>query len=288
MNVIILGANGQLGYDLVKVLVGNLDRSFNIVGISRIQFDASYDMYKIEEKLLKYSPNIIINCIALTNVDWCETNSQQALQINSDFVYHLAQFCNNYRVILMHISTDYVFDGIKETAYKEHDQTAPQNIYGLSKYLAEGIITAYHDRSFIFRVSGLFGKQGASGKGGNFITTIQRLIQEKDKIDVIVDQVSNPTSTIAIARCILHFIMHKVNDYGLYHCVSNDSCSWYDFAREIALLSHLDADKISPIEFKDYKFKVHRPQNSVLSIDKLSHYYSMPSWRESLIEYFSE
>lgn len=286
MNVIILGANGQLGSDVCSVLAQ--DSKLKVTPITRNEFDANIDLDNIATKLGKYTPNIIINCIAITNVDWCEDNSAIAFKINADFTYKLAKYCKQHDILLFHISTDYIYDGLNEFEYQEFDNAAPLNIYGLSKYAGDLAIQAYHNKYFILRVSGLFGKSGASGKGGNFITTIKRLAIEKDEIKVIADQVSNPTSTLAVARCIAHFISHNITEYGVFNCVSNDVISWYDFAREILRLSNLDENKIKPIEFKDYKFIAKRPQNSTLAVNKLKEFYSMPSIRESLAEYLNK
>lgn len=283
MNIVILGANGQLGHDLIDII--SADKKLNVIPVTRNELDADLDIDNIDNKLNKYRPDIIINCIATTNVDWCELNSAIAWKINADFVYRLAQFCKKHQTKLIHISTDYVFDGNKGIAYTENDLARPQNVYGLSKYSGELVIRGYLQEYFIFRVSGLFGKYGASGKGGNFITTIQRLAKEKNELNVVSDQISNPTSTLMVARSIYHFIKNRIDDYGVYNCVSKNFCSWYDFAKEILTLSDLDANKVKQVKYNDYPFKAKRPQNSVLSIDKLSQYYLMPTWQESLKEY---
>lgn len=286
MNIMILGANGQLGRDLTELL--STDNKLKVISLPRSEFDAEIDIDNIETKLSKYQDiDYIINCIATTNVDWCEVNSPIAWKINTDFVYRLVRFCNKKNIKLIHISTDYVFDGYKELAYHECDVAKPLNIYGLSKHTGELIISSYLTEYFIFRVSGLFGKYGASGKGGNFITTMQKLAKEKSELNIVYDQVSNPTHTLAVARGIYHFITHKINNYGLYHMVSSNSCSWYDFAREILRLSALDINKLKPVKYSSYPFKAKRPQNSVLSTDKLNQYFVMPTWEESLKEYLS-
>lgn len=280
-DIIILGANGQLGNDLVKIFQQN---QLCFLGLSRKNFNARADSL---DGLIKFSPKFIINCIATTNVDGCEDDSELAFTINSHFPYQLAKLCNLHGITLIHLSTDYVFDGTKALPYIEEDPPKPLNIYGLSKYAGELAIKNYHDKYFIFRVSSLFGKAGASGKGGNFITTMQRLGRELAQVSVIADQITCPTATLDIAKCIHHFIAMPVNDYGIYNCVSNNSCSWFDFAREIFILSDLDVNKVLPAEFATYKFKAKRPQYGVLAIDKLSRYYAMPSWQHSLKHYFS-
>lgn len=282
-NVVVLGASGQLGKDLVEVI--SADRELNVIALTRDIFDAEINIDNLENKLSVYNPRILINCIATTNVDWCEQNSPIAWKINADFVYRLAQFCKTNQIILMHISTDYVFSGEKSYPYREYELAAPKNVYGLTKYSGELAISAYLQKYFIFRVSGLFGKYGASGKSGNFITAIQKLAKEKNELHVVEDQISNPTSTLAVARCIYYFINKNITDYGVYHCVSQDFCSWYEFAREILTISGLDAAKVKPVKYSNYPFKAKRPQNSTLSTDKIAKYYTMPTWQDSLKEY---
>jgi dTDP-4-dehydrorhamnose reductase len=283
MNVVILGANGQLGRDLTKVLTMNTQ--LNVIGLSRDKLNANLDLDNLNSILSTYQPDIIINCIAITHVDWCELNPQLAWQVNTEFVYRLAQFCSLNQVQLIHLSTDYVFDGCNNNPYLESDKAQPLNIYGITKYAAELLITSYMKKFFIFRVSGLFGSFGASGKGGNFITSMTRLAQEKNTLSVVNDQISNPTATMAVARCIEYFIAAKITDYGVYHCVSANSCSWYDFACKILELFDLDVSKIKPVSYASYPFKAKRPQYSVLSTKKLSNYYQMPSWEDGLLEY---
>lgn len=280
--IVVLGANGQLGTDLGKVLAAN---GYDFTGLNRQNFDPLAD--NVAEKLTPYFPGIIINCIATTNVDGCEDNPDQAFLINSSFVFKLARFCNERQITLIHISTDYVFNGSKLTPYTEADLPAPLNIYGLSKSTGDLALSRYHDKFFIFRVSSLFGKAGASGKGGNFITTMQKLGRERDRIEVIGDQITCPTATLDIARAIVHIISKNIDDYGVYNCVSSNSCSWFEFAQKIFTLSGLDAGKVHPAKFATYQFKAQRPQYGILSVDKLSKYYTMPTWQESLNEYFS-
>ncbi|MFN8770742.1 MAG: dTDP-4-dehydrorhamnose reductase [Neisseriaceae bacterium] len=283
MNVMVLGASGQLGKDLIDIL--SKDKTLNIIAITRNELNVELDINNVITKLSMYVPDVIINCIATTNVDWCELNSELAFKINANFIYMLALLCKKNQIKLIHLSTDYVFDGKKDKPYEETDIPQPQNVYGITKYSGELIINGYLDKYFIFRVSGLFGKYGASGKGGNFITTMQKLAREKNEFNVIVDQFSNPTSTLEVARCIYYFLINQIDNYGVYHCVSQNFCSWYDFGKEILTLSNLDTHKIKPIEFSRYHFKAKRPQNSILSTKKLSQYYVLSTWQDSLKEY---
>jgi dTDP-4-dehydrorhamnose reductase len=280
-NVLILGSNGQLGSDLVKICK---QENIKYMPITRDEFDALHD--DISEKLLIHKPDYIINCIATTNVDGCEGASMLAFNTNTDFVYNLAKFCNANNITLTHISTDYVFDGNKTTPYLETDIPNPKNIYGLSKYAGEIAVQIYMTKYFIFRVSSLFGQAGASGKGGNFITTMKSLGQDKNPVKVIADQITCPTATLDIAKCIAHFIKNQIKDYGIYNCVSSNSCSWFEFARVIFESTGLDKNKVLPVDFASYKFIASRPKYSAMSTAKLSKYYQMPTWQQGLAEYF--
>lgn len=279
--MLILGANGQLGSDLVKVCEAN---KVSYLPITQDNFDALKD--NLEEKFAKIKTSYIINCIATTNVDGCEDDARLPFSLNASFTYELARYCTAHDITLFHVSTDYVFDGRKTTPYLETDVPHPLNIYGLSKSTGDKLIELYMQKYFIFRVSSLFGKAGAAGKGGNFITTMQKLGRERDTISVIADQITCPTATLDIARAMIHFVKENITDYGIYNCVSSNSCSWFDFARSIFTRSGLSADKVLPAEFASYKFKATRPKYGVLSTTKLSKYYQMPTWEDSLAEYF--
>jgi dTDP-4-dehydrorhamnose reductase len=312
MNVIVLGANGQLGSDIVKEFTINNKNKNNdtnsnqcmnescIIGLTRK--DMNLDMYNITQDHLKKiltpylssdAPNYIINCIATTNVDACESESTLAFSINTSFAYQLAKFCNEYNAVLCHISTDYVLSGTSSIPYNEDAVPDPINIYGLSKYAGELAVTLCHDKSFIFRVAGLFGVAGASGKGGNFISTMRGLggVGNSDKaldvITVIADQITCPTATHVIARAIHTFIHQGITDYGVYNCVSSNSCSWFEFAQEIFRLSCIDINKLHKAQFASYPFVAKRPQYTILNTSKISKYYKMPTWQESLVEYFN-
>lgn len=280
-DVLILGANGQLGSDLIKIFIAN---QVNHIGVTRKEFDVSNDDI---ENLKKYKAKYIINCVATTDVDGAEINSELAFSVNSNFVYKLAKFCQENAIILFHISTDYVFDGTNTLKYSEDYRPNPLNIYGLSKYTGELALQNYHDKFFIFRVSSLFGISGASGKGGNFVTTMRKLGVTRDSISVIADQITCPTSTLDIARAICNFVLTGITDYGIYNCVSSNSCSWYEFTREIFRLSEIDVDKVTKTSFNEYSFIAKRPQYGMLDISKLSKYYKMPTWQDALHEYIT-
>jgi dTDP-4-dehydrorhamnose reductase len=279
--IVVLGSNGQLGSDLMIVLP---ELNHNIIGVTRQEFDVNSD--NMHSKLTQYADaNYIINCIATTNVDGCEDNQQLAYNINSIFVADLAKFCSEHNIILIHISTDYVFDGQKNTPYTEEDKPNPLNIYGLSKYAGELAIKTFAAKYFIFRVASLFGIAGASGKGGNFVTTMLRLANDKDSFTVINDQYTCPTHTLDISRAIKAVIKQNLDEYGIYNCVSSSSCSWFEFTQEILRQCGFDPHKVRPISYKEYAFRAMRPQYGVLDIKKLSRYYQMPDYKSALKEF---
>lgn len=279
--IVILGSNGQLGSDLRKVLAPN----YELINSTSADINAAAD---VSSQLATYSDvDYIINCIATTNVDGCESNPQQAFLVNSAFAVQLAQFCTANQIILIHISTDYVFDGTSPNAYLENDQPNPLNVYGLSKYAGEIAVKTYADKYFILRVSSLFGVAGASGKGGNFVTTMLRLARDKDNWTVISDQITCPTHTLDVARAIEALIEQQVSDYGIYNCVSSSACSWFEFTQEILRQSGQDVNKVKPISYKDYSFKALRPQYAILDSTKITPYYVMPDYKSALSEYLS-
>lgn len=280
--IAILGANGQLGHDLVKVLSANSHNQ--VIEITREKIDAlSNDV--VSQLNIMQDMDYVINCVAVTNVDGCEDDSNGSFTINASFAYQLAKFCGANDITLFHISTDYVFDGTKNTPYLESDLANPLNMYGLSKYAGELAVAKYADKHFIMRVSSLFGVAGAAGKGGNFVTTMIRLAKEKDSWTVINDQITCPTHTLDIARAISTMIEKQADDYGIYNCVSSSSCSWFEFTQEILRSIGDSIDKVKPVSYNDYAFKALRPQYGVMSIAKLSKYYQMPDYKSALNEY---
>ncbi|MCD6101186.1 MAG: dTDP-4-dehydrorhamnose reductase [Candidatus Marinimicrobia bacterium] len=274
--VLVLGSNGQLGSDLVEVL----DREIELIKFTRRDFDAERDT--IEK--LPANVDYIINCISYHKTDECEDYPDKSFKVNSSFVYELAKFCQKNNITLFHISTDYVFDGAKENPYKEEDEPNPLNVYGLSKFAGEKAVQNYMDKFFIFRVSSLFGRVGASGKGGNFVETMIRLAKNGTPLKVVADQYMTPTHTLDIARAIRQFIINNIKDYGIYHCCNSGSCSWYEFTKKIFELANIYYP-VSKTTYEEYKTKARRPKYSVLDNSKISKYYKMKKWEDALVEY---
>lgn len=286
-NILVFGANGQLGTSICQVLAN----VYNIIPVTRDKLNIAVkeEIHLLLTNLLRqYNLKAIINCIAFTNVNANESNISQAFQVNTLFVAELANFCKCHDIILVHFSSDYVFDGkLLNYQYKETDFANPLNIYGLSKYSADAIIIQQLKKYFIFRVSSVFGSS-KNNNSNNFITTILKLAATKDKISVIADQISCPTHSDDIATAVKQMLTFYSDHFGLYNCVSSSSCSWFEFAQLILKQKGYDQNKIEPISYSDYKFIANRPQYSVLNINKLSQFFLMPTYQDAFLNYWGK
>ncbi|WP_160118400.1 dTDP-4-dehydrorhamnose reductase [Bacillus sp. V59.32b] len=279
--ILLLGANGQLGTDIQKVF--SLSSQYEIVPVYRSQLDVEND--DIASFLGHVNDfDILINCTSYHKTDECEDFPEKSFAVNSLAVLEIAKYCNAHHKTLFHITTDYLFDGKGNRPYREDDQPNPLSVYGNSKLSGEHFIKAYHDGYFIFRVSSLFGKAGASGKGGNFVETMINLAKQGKTIRVIDDQVMSPTHTLDIAKAIHTFIEQEIDSYGVYHCSGEGECSWHDFAAEIFKEINADVDLI-PVPHTSYQTKANRPLYSVLDNSKLNRIHQMPDWQDSLTDY---
>jgi dTDP-4-dehydrorhamnose reductase len=225
MRIVLIGANGQLGSDLAPVLSGE-----ELTCLTHADLEIT-DAARVQAALASYRPDVVINTSAFHRVDDCERNPEQAFAVNVFGVRNLALACRDQAATLVHLSTDYVFDGRKGLPYVETDTPSPINAYGISKLTGECFVRCLLDRYFIIRTTGLYGKAGSSGKGGNFVELMLRLAGEGKPIRVVDDQCLTPTYTVDLALKIGELI--ATNRYGLYHITSGGQCSWFDFAQEI-------------------------------------------------------
>ena len=282
--VLLLGSNGQLGSDIVKEFLPV--EEIELIALTRVEIDAEVD--EVDVVLVDYSEcDALINCISYHKTDECEENPQKCFAINATFVFQLAKFCSKNGMDLYHVSTDYVFDGCRESPYTEDDPVAPLNVYGVSKAAGESLVRQYAPAHYILRVSSLFGVAGASGKGGNFVETMIKLAREGKELRVIDDQFMSPTYTRDVARAMLSLVVSGTTDYGTYHCCNGGNCTWYQFTKAIFSLGKIDAD-LSGVAFTDYSFKAPRPRYSVMNNSRLNPYYEMPHWEDALRRYLRE
>lgn len=281
--ILLLGANGQLGSDIRSVMA---DAPVELVPLYRKDLDVERTD-QVAPLLRELGPfDVLINCTSYHKTDECEDYAEKAFAVNALAPREMARTCLEAGAVLIHFTTDYVFDGRSRTPYREPDRTSPLNVYGITKAAGEHFIAAHHDRYFIFRVSSLFGTAGASGKGGNFVETMLRLAGGGSAIRVVDDQIMSPTHTLDIAETIKTFVMDGVSDYGIYHCSGEGECSWHDFAAEIFRQRGVKAD-LHPVPSSGYKTKASRPPYSVLDNSKLSGIRPMPHWTEALSRYFA-
>lgn len=264
MKILITGCKGQLGNELIKTItehyssLGKLPESYinsQIVAIDIEELDIS--LLKDTVKFISdCAPDIIINCAAMTNVNGCETNLDLAYQVNAIGARNLAISAEKIGSRLIHISTDYVFDGNATKPYVEWDLCNPQSIYGKSKLLGEQYVKQFCSKSFIIRTSWLYGYVG-----NNFVKTMIKLGREKSELKVVNDQFGNPTCVTDLVYHILK--LGETEEYGLYHCTGEGECSWYDFAKKIMNLAQITCDVI-PCTTEDFPSPAKRPAYSSL------------------------
>lgn len=280
--VALIGANGMLATAIKKLApVDCVMESFDL---------PEFDLTDREQvlSLQRMAPDIIINCAAFANVDGCEEQKDLAFQVNGKGVGFLAELAQQTKAILVHISTDFVFDGKKTSPYLENDQPLPLSVYGQSKLLGEqqvqqsGLVTY-----FIIRTGWLYG-----AGGNNFVETIIRLARERVELKVVADQRGTPTWTDDLARAV--FVLLQTQEYGIYHFSNRGECSWFEFAREIVeqigTTEELTVENVLPIPTEDYPLPAERPRYSVLSKDKIKLLTSVdiPVWQQSLKSYLQQ
>lgn len=286
LRIAVIGANGQLGSDLIKALSKDFD--IQLFPLTHKDIDI-VDKSATKQLLNRIKPNIVINTAAYHRVNDCETNIDKAFLVNAFAQKNLAEYCSQQNSTLVYISTDYIFglDRKKTTPYKETDSPGPLNVYGLSKLTGEYFTKYICKKYFILRSSGLFGLKGSSLKSGNFVETMLKLAHEKTDIRVVNDQFLAPTYTVDLAKQIHKLI--KTNNYGIYHAAAFGECSWHVFAKEIFKITNTKVNLI-PITSKEYYTPVKRPLYSVLRNDKLRRLKLdiMPDWRIGLKNYLIE
>lgn len=259
MKILIIGASGLLGKAVTEEL-----KNYEIFTPTSKELDIT-KREKVEKYVLEKLPNIIINCAAYTNVDKAEVEKEHAYNINCVGTLNLAQICNKFDITLMHISTDYVFDGKKAQyySYKEDDELYlnPITMYGITKLQGEKNIINLCEKYYILRTSWLF------GDGKNFIRTIIRLSKENSEINVVNDQFGNPTYTVDLASIINQIIIKQI-PYGIYNATNIGSTSWYELAKKVLTYTKSNCI-VNPISTQNSDRKAVRPKNSRLDVTKL-------------------
>ncbi|MCH3965035.1 MAG: dTDP-4-dehydrorhamnose reductase [Clostridium sp.] len=264
MKILVTGAKGQLASEISSVLkkgktdIGYIDKLYSnaevkYLGRNELDIARFSDVLNCVED---FRPDVIINCAAYTNVDGCEENFDSAFKVNSIGPRNLARSASITGARLIHVSTDYVFDGKGSVPFREYDVPKPMSVYGRTKLLGEQYIRENCRKYFIVRTSWLYGVYGK-----NFVYTILKAAREKGHLDVVDDQRGNPTNAEDLAYHILKIAL--TNEYGIYHCTGKGECSWYDFAGKIVDYAGIDCS-VSPITSDKLERAAKRPEYSSL------------------------
>lgn len=276
-NILVTGSKGQLGIALQSIAEKYPNYSCFFTTKSRI------DIRKpdiVEEFITTNKITVIINCAAYTNVDKAEDEEHLATEINDVAVENLALISKKHNVTLIHISTDYVFDGTSEKPYVETDKVKPTNKYGFTKLKGEKALQRINPaNTIIIRTSWLY-----SLNGNNFVNTMLKLFKNNKNVKVVSDQIGSPTNAADLANVIFSIIPHINNkDVGIYHFSNKGKCSWFQFAQEIANITKSDCN-IIPILSKNFNSKVERPKYSLLNTEKIQQTFNLEilSWQNSL------
>ena len=283
----LIGSNGMLGSEVKSCLVSNKVNFLCTDLEVDITNENSLKTYiKSKNKYIEW----VVNCSAYTAVDQAEEKPEKAFNVNSNGVLNLTKIAKTLNAVLIHISTDYIFDGNKRSAYLEDDVPNPVGVYGKSKWQGDQHIIRDLSKYFLIRTAWLYGKNG-----NNFVNTMLQLSQKRGTLRIVSDQWGSPTYAKDLAEIIVALILNRRTEYGIYHYSNLGRISWYDFAKkifEIALREGIIHKKIElvPITAAEYPTKVTRPQNSYLSKEKIARIFGLciRSWEDALEEYIKE
>jgi dTDP-4-dehydrorhamnose reductase len=274
--VLIIGAQGMLGHELMELFAAGYD----VIGLDIENVDITRQG-ATRRTIKEVSPDVVINAAGFTDVDGCEKKINKAFAVNGEGAKNVAKGCRDSGAKLIYFSTDYIFDGAKGSPYREDDPPNPQNIYGESKLMGERYIEEILDDYIIVRTQWLYGKFGR-----NFVETILALAEERDNIEVVHDQQGCPTYTADLSRAIAALVSKDLR--GIFHVSNGGSCSWYDFALEIVQLANASEVKIVPISSAALNRPAKRPLYSIFNCQRLEQEagIEMRSWQKALQDYF--
>ncbi|MDP4186270.1 MAG: dTDP-4-dehydrorhamnose reductase [Bacteroidota bacterium] len=284
-SILVTGSNGQLGNE-IRRLAENFDLDFIFTDVSELDIT---DEAQVNTFIRDLKPEFVVNCAAYTAVEKAEDDREFASLLNAKAPGFLAEYCAKYNVRMIHVSTDYVFDGKNYKPYCEDDRVNPLSVYGKTKLEGEILVKLALKNSMIVRTSWLY-----SSFGNNFVKTMIKLGKSKDKITVVSDQIGTPTYAADLASFIVDTINNTLNGTkefvpGIFHYSNEGVCSWYDFAQEIMTLCNLPCT-VLPIESKNYPVRVERPFYSVLNKAKIRDTFGVevPYWKTSLVKCLKE
>lgn len=276
--IMITGCNGQLGREMNRFYAGNTDIKLINTDVDELDITNVDAVMKFAKEVQPYA---IVNCAAYTAVDACETNQDVAFKVNAIGPRNLAIAARETGAKILHVSTDYVFDGTKETPYYESDPICPQSVYGSTKAEAEKMVQQMADRFYILRTAWLY------GDGKNFAKTMLRLAETNDVVKVVGDQFGTPTSAYELTKSIDSLLF--TDNYGLFHATCEGSCNWAEFAQEIFRLAGKNT-KVQAITTAEYGAPANRPAHSVLEnyMFKMTNGYMFADWHDAIEKYLRE
>ncbi len=278
MKVLVTGVKGQLGLDVCKELD---KRHIENQGIDKDDCDIT-DETAVLNYIKSYAPDIVVHCAAYTAVDRAEDEKEICFNVNVKGTEYIARVCKEIDAKMVYISTDYVFEGVGETAYEVDDKAAPDNTYGITKYQGEEEVRKILNKYFIIRISWVFGING-----NNFINTMMKLGESRNELNIVADQIGSPTFTYDAASLICDMI--ATDKYGIYHATNEGYCSWADFAEYIFSVTGQKV-LVHHIKSEEYPTKASRPKNSRLSkasLDKAG-FKRLPDWKNAVKRYIDE
>lgn len=281
MVVLVTGANGQLGQSLQYIAGNYPEIDFKFFGSSDLDILSKENCLEVFSAI---KPDFCINAAAYTAVDKAETETEKAVLVNVEGARNLAEVCKEYQTILIHVSTDFVFDGKATTPYTEEDQPNPQGVYGLTKLDGEKAIQLVLDNYLIIRTSWVY-----SQFGNNFMKTMIRLGNERENLSVVNDQTGTPTNAVDLADALIKIMVQhhqrpSDSDFGIYNFSNEGSCTWFEFAEKIFEINKIEID-LQPIPTTAYPTPAKRPHFSVLDKSKIKAVFgiTIKGWEESLM-----
>ena len=272
MKVLVTGANGQLGQELVQQLQKH---DVELFAYTKLELDIC-NLNAVMNVVEEIRPHVMINAAAYTKVDLAETNKELAFEVNAYGQRNLTVAAEKVGAKICYVSTDYVFDGNASEPYEEHALVNPIGVYGKSKYAGEQLTQTLSTKYFIVRTAWVYGEYGP-----NFVKTMLRLASERDELGVVGDQIGSPTYTADLAEFIIELV--QTEKYGVYHYTNGGSCSWYEFAKAIFEEANIDI-KVNALTTEQYPTPAKRPSYSVLSDTalKINNFKPARHWREGL------
>ncbi len=276
--ILVIGAKGMLGRDLLTVLHASLPND-EIVGWDIEEIDIRKEGETVT-KIEKLRPSIVVHLAAYTDVDGCESDEARAFAVNAEGTKHVALAVSLCQAKMVYLSTDYVFDGNKKEPYLESDSPHPLNVYGRSKLQGEQYVQVWAKEALIIRTQWLYGRHGR-----NFVTSILGQAREKRVLSIVNDQIGSPTSTVDLAKAIS--VLIQLDTRGIFHVTNSDLCTWYTFGQAILKLSGMDRVKVIPISSKELGRPAVRPSYSVFNCQKLKREtgLALRPWPEALRDY---